>query len=221
MTDQHALDAIAAELAPTQALIADGHHRYAAYLRLQAELRDPDAPAGTSPWDHGLALLVDQRDHPLHIGPIHRSVGALTMSDLADVSAERDDDFRGHPDREAAFAALTSTAGDRDSAWFVISDGRAWATVGTPRTSPLDAAVLHDVLLPAWGVAEEQIGYHHSLDQALHTTARQPGVVVAVFPPSVDEVMATAAEGVRMPRKSTSFAPKPRMGVVMRDLADA
>jgi uncharacterized protein (DUF1015 family) len=70
-------------------------------------------------------------------------------------------------------------------------------------------------------VAEEQIGYHHSLDQALQTTARQPGVVVAVRPPTVAEVMATAARGVRMPRKSTSFAPKPRMGVVMRDLHDS
>ena len=33
--------------------------------------------------------------------------------------------------------------------------------------------------------------------------------------------METAARGVRMPRKSTSFVPKPRMGVVMRDLHDA
>ena len=47
------------------------------------------------------------------------------------------------------------------------------------------------------------------------------GVVVAVRPPTVEEVMATAARGVRMPRKSTSFAPKPAMGVVMRDLHDA
>ena len=91
----------------------------------------------------------------------------------------------------------------------------------TVRTGSVDAAVLHDVLLPAWGVAEEQVGYHHSLDQALHTTARQPGIVVAVRPPTVPEVMETAARGVRMPRKSTSFAPKPRMGVVMRDLHDA
>ena len=215
------LDAIAEELAPTQALIADGHHRYAAYLRLQAELRDPAAPADSSPWDLGLALLVDQADHPLHIGPIHRSVAALTMSDLQEASVERGDDFCSQPDREAAFAAQQTRQRDAERAWFVVSDGRAWATLGTPRTQPVDAAVLHDVLLPAWGVADEQVGYHHSLDQALQTTARQPGVVVAVRPPTLPEVMAAAAEGVRMPRKSTSFAPKPRMGVVMRDLADS
>jgi len=213
--------AIAAELADTLALIADGHHRYAAYLRLQAELRDANAPADTSPWDFGLAMLVDQHDHPLRVGPIHRSVGAVTMADLQEVSAERGDAFRTFPDREAVFAAQAARAGDRAQVGFVVSDGRAWALVETARTSPIDAAVLHEVLLPAWDVDDEQVGYHHSLDQALQTTARQPGVVVAVHPPTLSEVMETAARGVRMPRKSTSFAPTPRMGVVMRDLHDA
>ncbi len=221
LTDPAMLAAIAHELSTTQALIADGHHRYAAYLRLQGELRDPLAPPDTSPWDYGLAMLVDQADHPLQVGPIHRSVGALTLSDVQHVSADRGEEFRRLPDREAAFGALAAPADDPDFASFVISDGRTWAVLHTPRTSPVDAAVLHEALLPAWGAAEEQVGYHHSLDQALHTTARSPGIVVAVHPPSVADVMATAARGVRMPRKSTSFAPKPRMGVVMRDLHDA
>ena len=220
VTDARLLRSVADELAGAVVLIADGHHRYAAYLRLQEELRDPAAAPETSPWDYGLALLVDQADHPLHIGPIHRSVGALTLSDLQDVSAERADQFRSVPDREEAFATLPDRSDDPDHASFVISDGRAWAVLRTPRTSPLDAAVLHEALLPAWGVAEEQVGYHHSLDQALHQTARLPGIVVAVAPPTLAEVMETAARGVRMPRKSTSFAPKPRMGVVMRDLRD-
>jgi uncharacterized protein (DUF1015 family) len=212
------LDEMRTELAGTQALIADGHHRYAAYLRLQDALRSPDAADGESPWDHGLAMLVDQRDAPLRIGPIHRSVAALTMSDVAEISADRGDDFRVVPDREVAFAELACAT---DQASFVVSDGRAWAVLRTRRSSPVDAAVLHEDLLPAWGAADEQVGYHHSLDQALQTTARQPGVVVAVRPPTVEEVMETAARGLRMPRKSTSFAPKPAMGVVMRDLHDA
>ncbi len=219
VTDTGTLDAIAAELAGSQALIADGHHRYAAYLRLQADLRDRDAADGDSPWDSGLAMLVDQRDHPLHIGPIHRSVSDLTMADLQDLCLDRGDGFHTAPDREAAFATRAELA-DRDTAAFVASDGRAWAVVCTGRSSAVDAAVLHEDLLPAWGVDEEQIGYHHSLDQALHTTAQRPGVVVAVCAPTVADVMESALRGVRMPRKSTSFFPKPRMGVVMRDLGD-
>jgi uncharacterized protein (DUF1015 family) len=222
ITDPGELDAIGREVAGTQALIADGHHRYAAYLRLQHELREEGVPDGGSPWDHGLALLVDQQDHPLRVGPIHRSVAALTMSDVSELAADRGDRFHGAADREAAFAAQQVEALEEpDACLFVVSDGRAWAVLSTKRSSPVDAAVLHDVLLPAWGVADEQVGYHHSLDQALTTSARQPGIVVAVRPPSVAEVMATAARGVRMPRKSTSFGPKPRMGVVMRDLHDA
>ena len=220
VTEAPTLDAMAEELAGTQALIADGHHRYAAYLRLQHEMRSPEAPEDGSPWDYGLALLVDQHDHPLHIGPIHRSVADLTLADLADVCAERGDDLLGAGDREAAFAARAELALDRSRVTFVVSDGRSWSLLRTGRTSEQDAAVLHEELLTAWGVAPEQVGYHHSLDQALQTTTRQPGIVVAVHPPTVKEVMQTAARGVRMPHKSTSFAPKPRMGVVMRDLRD-
>lgn len=212
-------DAIGAELAAGTALIADGHHRYAAYLALQQELRDAHRADGTSPWDHGLAMLVDQRAHALRVGPIHRSVAAMTMADLHDIAVDRADELELHPDREAAFAAFAA-ARPPATAGFVVSDGHAWGVLRTPRTHPVDAGVLHETLFPAWGVAEEQVAYHHSLDQALGATARAAGLVVAVSPPSLGEVMAAAARGVRLPRKSTSFTPKPRMGVVMRDLRD-
>jgi len=221
LTDPPSLANVAGELAHTQALIADGHHRYAAYLDLQREMRESGAGEEESPWDFGLAMLVDQHDYPLTVGPIHRSVGALTIADVQDISAERGDRFATFPNREAAFAAQADRAPDPGTASFVLSDGRAWAVLSTTRTHDVDAAVLHEDLFEAWHVAEEQVGYHHSLDQALHTTARQPSIVLAVNPPTVRQVMEAAARGIRMPRKSTSFSPKPRMGVVMRDLGDS
>jgi uncharacterized protein (DUF1015 family) len=222
VTDTTTLDRVADELAPGQALIADGHHRYAAYLELQGERRAPEAPPGSSPWDYGLAMLVDQNDYPLTVGPIHRSVSAMTISDVQELADERGDELIACPDRESAFTlAGAGESSTGDVAHFVISDGKAWAVLVTRRRHAVDAAVLHEELLPAWNVTEEQIGYHHSIDQALQTTARQPGIVVAVHPPALDQVMATAARGHRLPRKSTSFAPKPRMGVVLRDLRDA
>jgi uncharacterized protein (DUF1015 family) len=214
--------AVAHELAPGQALIADGHHRYAAYLALQQHMRHPAAGRGESPWDYGLAMLVDQNDYPMTIGPIHRSVSALTLSDVLDLAAERHDEITTCPNREAALAALSQIPpAPSRTAGFVLSDGRTWATLTTTRQHEVDAAVLHEELFPAWNVAEEQVGYHHSLDQALHTTTRQPGVVIGVRPPELDQVMASAARGARLPRKSTSFTPKPRMGLVLRDLRDA
>jgi len=214
------LESVAAQLAPSQVLIADGHHRYAAYLRLQAELRDGSAAPETSPWDFGLAMLVDQNDQALRVGPIHRSLAALTLADLRELTAERGDTLDLHADRESALAAWSHPGPDDAEASFAVSDGESWAVLRTRRTLPIDAAVLHQELLPAWHVADEQIGYHHSLDQAVHATHRQPGLVVAVHPPSLAQVIDAAARGIRMPRKSTSFSPKPRMGVVMRDLRD-
>jgi uncharacterized protein (DUF1015 family) len=213
--------AIAAELAPGTALIADGHHRYAAYLALQRELRGEHTPPDASPWDFGLAMLVVQRDHALRVGPIHRSVASLTISDLQDLAEARGDVLAPATDREAAFAALEHDADEPDVASFVVSDGHAWAVLRVKRSHEIDAAVLHETLFPAWHVAEQQGGYHHSLDQALHATTRAAGLVVAVRPPSLPQVMEAARRGIRMPRKSTSFSPKPRMGVVMRDLRDS
>lgn len=222
LTDGTGHARVAAEVHQTQALIADGHHRYAAYLSLQQEMRSTTPDGDESPWDYGLAMLVDQHDYPLSIGPIHRSVSAVTMSDVVELASEQGDTVTTFPDREAAFAAQSGRGrrSGQETAAFVLSDGRAWAVLETPRTQHVDAAVLHESVFQAWQVAEEQVGYHHSLDQALSTTSRQPGIVVAVQPPTVAEVMAAAARGQRMPRKSTSFGPKPRMGVVMRDLRD-
>jgi uncharacterized protein (DUF1015 family) len=39
-------------------------------------------------------------------------------------------------------------------------------------------------------------------------------------PVAVSDVLALAAAGERMPRKSTSFGPKPRTGLVLRVLDD-
>ena len=221
VTDAVALEAIARELTETQVLIADGHHRYAAYLRLQQELRDPAAADGglalglraCPPRRPGRPPAAGGPDPPLGGSPDDvRPAGRLRGARGG---------VPGLP-RPRGGVRRTGPSGRRHRPHVVRGLRRSrLGAAETPRTSPVDAAVLHEVLLPAWGVADEQIGYHHSLDQALHTTARQPGIVVAVHPPTMAEVMATAARGVRMPRKSTSFAPKPRMGVVMRDLRDA
>jgi hypothetical protein len=75
VTDAGQIAAVAADLAPRQALIADGHHRYAAYRQLQERRRS--AGDGQGPWDYGLALLVDSAAYPPRIGAIHRVIPGL------------------------------------------------------------------------------------------------------------------------------------------------
>jgi len=47
---------------------------------------------------------------------------------------------------------------------------------------------------------------------------RHGGLAVLMRPPRLRDVLSASAEGIRMPRKSTSFGPKPRNGLVMRRL---
>lgn len=210
MTDATEISEVAAAVAADQALIADGHHRYAAYQTLQREL----ATTPGSPWNYGLAMLVADDGASLAIGPIHRVVRGLTLRDVEEAAAERGDHFAPAGD-EATVRREPSVA------TFLVSDGVAWWRLTVPRTAEVDAEVLHEELLPAWHVTEDQISYHHSREQAAQITQREPSVLVVVEPPTLAAVIAAAADGRRLPRKSTSFAPKPRMGVVMRDLRDS
>ncbi|MEJ7743939.1 MAG: hypothetical protein WKF73_16220 [Nocardioidaceae bacterium] len=82
------------------------------------------------------------------------------------------------------------------------------------------AQVLHDELLPLWAVSEERLSYHHTLEQTLHAAHQEGGVAVFMPAASVEEVMSIAAAGLKMPRKSTSFGPKPQMGLIMRSFDD-
>jgi uncharacterized protein (DUF1015 family) len=216
MTDADELRQVAAELAPQQALIADGHHRYAAYRALERELGSgPD-----SPWSYGLAMLVVDNGSSLRIGPIHRVIAGLTLRDVEEIAIVSGDSFDPYADRAEAERVRPTVVTPPGWTTFWVSDGVRWAVIQTDHRSTVDAAVLHDDLLPAWHVSEEQVSYHHSLDQALQVAAREPSVVVMVQPPTLADVTNAAARGERLPRKSTSFAPKPRMGVVMRDLSD-
>ena len=212
--DPSILAAVAADLAPRQALIADGHHRYATYRRLQSRLSGTQLAA---PARFGLALLIDQQRHPLSVDAIHRSVSGLTLAAVRSAGQVR---VSGWPDANTALAQLSGPT----AAAFVVTDGDTWLTVQVRAdTSPTgtrgaadEIATLHEQLLPAWGVAESQVGYHHDLQATLRAARSGSGVAVLTRAPTAAEVMAAARAGERMPHKSTSFGPKPRMGLLAR-----
>jgi uncharacterized protein (DUF1015 family) len=124
ITDDAELAAIAADLQDRTALIADGHHRYAAYLELQA-LRHK-AGDGAGPWDFGLALLVDSAAYPPAVGAIHRVVPGLALDAAARGAAAAFTvrELPGGPaDLPAALAELDA-AGRRGVAFLLAGDGR-------------------------------------------------------------------------------------------------
>ncbi|HEU0129212.1 MAG TPA: DUF1015 domain-containing protein, partial [Pseudonocardiaceae bacterium] len=200
-------------LAPHQALIADGHHRYATYLELRRRHRLAGDTAG--PWDRGLALLIDQSQFPLQLGAIHRSISELTFGSLS-VPA-------GFHLTDAKPLGPQGPRSPEKPGEVVLTDGVAERMLRLPAPATgvvIDAEVVHDQLLPRWSVDEHRVGYHHTIAQTLHAAQQDGGIAILLHPPSIDQVMAVARTGKMLPRKSTSFGPKPRTGLVMRRFAD-
>ena len=225
IADPERLASVAADLATRRALIADGHHRFAAYRRVMAEAARPDAESS------GLAMLVDATRHPLALRGVHRSVRDLTFDDA--ITAARSAFQVSHVASLDEAMRLQARAADQ-RATFVVGDGRRYAVLHDPdgrvleatlppEHSPawrsLDAAVLrHTVLGSLWRVddAGGRVRHHHDAGTAIAAAADDGGVAVLVRSPQLGEVLGLAAAGERMPQKSTSFGPKPRMGLLMR-----
>ncbi len=204
--DPQILAGLARGLAESRALIADGHHRYAAYLRMQAR-----EPGGA--FDRGLAMLVDQEDTPLFLGPIHRVLSGVTLTDLA-AAAEIAGVGYDLVEETAALEALGPLT-------LVATDGRKWATLKLD-LPPDRAAVeaLHDDVVPALGRGPSRIHHHHSVAATLNQLRRSGGVAVLMPAPDVDVVLAVATADRLLPEKATSFQPKPSPGVLIRSLRD-
>lgn len=203
LTDSGDLATLDRSLADTTAVIADGHHRYAAYLRVHDELRTPDSGAG-------LAMLVDQDDTPLHLGAIHRTLSGTSLAAIGRAAAAL-----GAPwtpaDHTHAVAALAPGG-------LVLTDGRDWATLSVPAGRRPAVRWLHEELLARLD-REVRIAYHHSADAALGAARR--GTVAVLLPaPDFDQVLAASAAGHLLPEKATSFQPKPDVGGFIRPLRD-
>jgi uncharacterized protein (DUF1015 family) len=228
------LDAIAADLAPRTALIADGHHRYAAYLQLQDRLRQ--AGAGAGPWDRGLALLVDSTAYPPHLGAIHRVVTGLVPEVAARLAAAAFSVLElpgGTSDVDAALKAL-DTACQRGIAFLLTGNERAYLLTdpdpGQLRAAVSDhpadlwqrvpAAVLESLLFGRiWAIEDDvrSVQAIHDAAEAIRAAEAEPrGTAVICGPMSAAQVYQIAELGRRVPRKSTSFGPKPRTGLVLR-----
>ncbi|MFF2206048.1 DUF1015 domain-containing protein [Streptomyces sp. NPDC058145] len=223
------LAGIQSDLAQHQALIADGHHRWATYLRLRAEHPSP------SPWDHGLVLLVDTARYPLRVRAIHRLLHGLPVRDAL---AALDGLFRVRRLEVPLSKAqeVLADAACAGNAFLLAGDG-AFHLVDRPdpglldRTIPadrpaawrsLDATVLHATLLEhVWHVPEDSpahIAYIHDTAATVAKAEQDGSTAVLLHPVREEVVRELARQGVKMPRKSTSFGPKPASGLVLRAL---
>jgi uncharacterized protein (DUF1015 family) len=230
VTDPDAQAAVAADLATRTALIADGHHRYAAYRELRAEMADADGDSGA--WDYGLAFLVDADEYPLRLGAIHRVLPRLPLTEAVSRASEA---FTvAAVTEETAFDRLTA-AGESGTAFLLAGEGGYWLLTdpdqrqveaampveSSPRWRALDASVMQELLLAQlWSIKdnERDVLISHDAAEAVRMAADAGGTAVICNPMPLAAVMDIAAHGEKVPRKSTSFGPKPRTGLVLRTL---
>ncbi|MDQ6650376.1 MAG: DUF1015 domain-containing protein [Actinomycetota bacterium] len=223
---------IAGDLRPRRAVIADGHHRYATYLQHQRDKHE--AGAGSGRWDYGLALLVDASAFGPQVHAIHRVIPSLPVAEAVARAGAAFAVRRVDGSTEAALDAL-AVAG-RDGASFVIAgDGSFWLltepdpmalaaalpAARSPAWRGLDVTVAHLLLIRrVWGLEDNEgvVDYRHDVAAALAAATSSGGTALLLNPTPVEDVLAVAAAGERMPRKSTLFTPKPRTGLVLRPL---
>lgn len=235
ITDPEILAAVAADLHTRRAVIADGHHRYANYL---AHQRDRHAAGdGDGPWDFGLVFLVDATAFGPQVHAIHRVVPSLPAPQAARRAEGAFAVRRLDGTLDEALDALAA-AGKGGTAFVVAGpEGRWLLTDPSPDTlrahlpaeasqawRALDVSVAHHLLIRAvWQVTDDEdtVWFRHDAPAAEAAAAEHGGTALLLNATPVEDVIAVAAAGERMPRKSTLFTPKPRTGVVLRAFADS
>jgi uncharacterized protein (DUF1015 family) len=228
VTDTGTQAAIAADLATRTALIADGHHRYAAYRELRAEERD--AGEGPGPWDYGLAYLVDADEYPLRLGAIHRVLPRLSLTESVRLASGA---FTVTAVTEQAAFDRLAAAGKSGTAFLLAGEDGYWLLTepdrrqleaamppgASPRWRALDASVMQELLLARlWSIRdnERDVLVSHDAAEAVRMAAGSGGTAVICNPMPLGAVIDLAAHDEKVPRKSTSFGPKPRTGLVLR-----
>ncbi|MEV4899431.1 hypothetical protein AB0K48_59960, partial [Nonomuraea sp. NPDC055795] len=124
--------------------------------------------------------------------------------------------------REPAFLLAGEDGGHLLTDPDPVQFARAMPADRSARWNALNTSVLTEFVMPrVWGMRDDEVDVrivHHDAQAAADLAATTGGTAVILNALAVDDVLAVAAEGERVPRKSTSFGPKPRTGLVLRTL---
>lgn len=215
LRDPAEVEAVRRGLTQVRAVIADGHHRYAAAVHR----------AGPGSAGRTLTYLVDGATHGPQLRPVHRIVrpapdGLVQRLDEQFEVTRPTGDLEHELARHAvpAFglrlpgaATAVLVARDPEALRRPLLDARsaAWAQ--------LDAGIWEHTVRPL--VVAGAVSYRaDAAAAAAEVDATGDAALFLLRPPRLRDVFACALAGEPMPAKSTWFRPKPRAGVVMRSL---
>ncbi|MDQ3571386.1 MAG: DUF1015 domain-containing protein, partial [Actinomycetota bacterium] len=233
ITDHDALAAVAAELEPSELLIADGHHRYETATTYADEI------GGDGEHRYTLMALVSLDDPGLTVFGYHRLLTNLGDRGTPELLTNA---LREHFDVQEVPLELLDPAGEEGIGVFGYVDAhfkrgfrlRLKRTDAIDAALPdrseayrrLDAAILEELIFRgALGMTAEDVEAKRGIAytaQAGAVLTRLDDDVHAAFlmrPTPIEQVRAVAAAGETMPPKSTYFFPKLLTGLVFNPLA--
>ena len=217
ISDPSRVAAIGRAIGAEPIVIADGHHRYETSLAYRDERRAAVGDGDAGGAEAVMCFVVELVDDELNVGPIHRLLSGLP--DGFDLVGALEPFFAVEP-FEITGTGTVRRLEQAGALGLVTSEG-TWSLRPRPEAlgdaRDLDSSRL-DVALAS--IPEVTVVYQHGVDNIRRAVARgdaQAGVLLR--PVTVGQILDIAHGGERMPPKSTFFFPKPRTGIVFRDLA--
>jgi uncharacterized protein (DUF1015 family) len=206
--------------------VADGHHRSASAYRVRNNLRARNPQhTGEELYNHFLAVAFP--DHELKIMGYHRVVQDLHGLSADDFLSKVEENFELKPTTDPDPDGPRRFTMHLDGQWYALTAREGSFPAADPVKS-LDCAILQDNLLgPVLGIDDPRSSKRVDFVGGIRGTAElerrcrtDMKVAFALYPVSVEQLMAIADAGEIMPPKSTWFEPKLRSGVVVRTLED-
>ncbi len=232
IADPAVIEAVQAELADSELLIADGHHRY------ETARTYADQVGGEGEHRYTLMALVSLEDPGLTVFGYHRLLTALGDPAKQEALAAA---LREHFKIEEVPLSELDPAGEDGVGVFGYADRHFKKGFRLRLKDPavvdaelsefsadyrrLDAAILETLILrgalgmtPQDVEAKKGMAYTASADEAIGRLGEGADAVFLMRPTPVDQVRAVAAAGETMPPKSTYFYPKLLTGLVFNPL---
>ncbi len=230
ISDPEDINVIRTIVAQEPIVLADGHHRFETAIAYRNERRGAGI---TEPGDDAvMCLVVELAEEHLWVQPIHRVLNGVSSSTgLRLALARRFRIVDAAPNTPTALASLVTTVRDQGGVGLVDAEGLA-RLVADPDDLERARVQLEPVLADvpsAWfdAIAQDALGdveitYRHDAAAVAAMVANGTADAAILLPPvTVSQIRAAAKARVRMPQKTTFFAPKPRTGLVFRSLDEA
>ncbi len=208
--------------------IADGHHRSASAVQVGMQRRAENPQyTGTEEYNYFLAVVFPDKDlYIMDYNRLVRDLNNLTPEGFLTL-LEKDFEVQVNPQVGPYQPQEPKTYGMfLEGVWYILK-ARPGSYDATDPVARLDVSILQNNLLgPVLGINNPRtdkridfVGGARGLGELEERVGSDMKVAFAMYPTSIDDLMAIADAGQIMPPKSTWFEPKLRSGIFIHKLS--